>query len=275
MSFAMWRKIKRQLRRCKSRVDYKDGGINRAINRFVEEKRGVHPPKEENFAPEVLIPCFNQGRFLKTALDSINVQCARARCKVTIINDASTDDTLERIHRLQAEHDFTLIDNPVNLNQSGSLNKAIEQSANNLFVVLNADDALTRYALAAILQVLENDAAVRMVGGGCIPFADERTLLLNARLPQQLGYAPIYRSYGPEQARRYRELNDLNMTMSGCAFLKSAWQAAGGFREFKERICSFDDRDFQMRVSVLFEVAVLEEPLAFWRTHSSTGRAQT
>ena len=270
----MWRKIKRQLRRCKSRVDYKDGGINRAINRFIEERRDAPAPKEEIFAPEVLIPCFNQGRFLKTALDSVNAQCPPIGCKVTVINDASTDDTLEHIRRLQAEYSFTLIDNAVNLNQSGSLNKAIEQSANNLFIVLNADDALTRYAIATIIWVLENDGVVRMVGGGCIPFADERTLLLNARLPQQLGYAPIYRSYGPEQARRYRELNDLNMTMSGCAFLKSAWQAAGGFREFKERICSFDDRDFQMRVSVLFEVAVLEEPLAFWRTHSSTHRAQ-
>jgi hypothetical protein len=62
--------------------------------------------------------------------------------------------------------------------------------------------------------------------------------------------------------------------MSGCSFLKSAWEAVGGFYSFKKRVCSYDDRDFQMRVSALFDVAVIQEPLTFYRINSSTKVAQ-
>jgi hypothetical protein len=37
---------------------------------------------------------------------------------------------------------------------------------------------------------------------------------------------------------------------------------------------NYDDRGFQMRVSALFNAAVIDEPLAFHKTNSSVGRGQ-
>ncbi|MFA5804199.1 MAG: hypothetical protein WC879_06115 [Melioribacteraceae bacterium] len=113
-----------------------------------------------------------------------------------------------------------------------------------------------------------------MAGGGSISFREKMTLNFNGLLPNDIGYEPVPRLYGREDALKYRNLNDINMTMSGCAFLKSAWQAVNGLWDFERRVCSYDDRDFQMRVSTLFDVAVVDEPTAFYRINSSLQRAQ-
>ena len=172
------------------------------------------------------------------------------------------------------EYEFNLITNTVNLNQAFSLNKAIQNSSNNLFIVLNADDCLLSYTLNTVISILERDQSIVMVGGGSIWFKDKETLRLSNDLPDKLSYDPTYKIFGQIQAKLYTQLNDINMTMSSCSFLKSAWQTVGGFKRFDDRVCSFDDRDFQMRVSALFNVAVIDEPLAFWRICSSVGKAQ-
>jgi hypothetical protein len=113
-----------------------------------------------------------------------------------------------------------------------------------------------------------------MLGASSIPFADEGILRSSDALPRSLPYQPSLRPYGPEVAKHFRNMNDLNMTMSGCSFLRSAWKAAGGFTPFEDRVCSYDDRDFQMRVASLFRIAVMDEPIAHYRACSFMGRAR-
>jgi GT2 family glycosyltransferase len=248
----------------------KDDAINANIRRFIAAGHGPLPPRETVFRPEIIIPCFNQGRFLADALASLP-----PGVPVTVVNDASTDDTAEYIGALQKLFSFKLLANETNLNQGGSLNRAVAASGNNLFIVLNADDALVRYAVPAVTAALAGYPDVRMVGGDCIPFDDSTALERNRRLPAALPCLPEPKIFLPAQAREFQHPNDINMTMSGCSFLRSAWEAAGGFREFAQRVCSFDDRDFQMRVCALFPVAVFQEPLAFYRVNSSVGRGRS
>ena len=252
------------------RVKTKNRNINYNINKFIAEFKGDILPREIHLKPEILIPCFNQGSYLKNALFSV----CKSSIETTVINDASTDDTPNYIEELKKEFKFKLIQNSVNLNQTGSLNKAIECSTNNLFIVINADDVLLRYTLRTILDLFKRDESIVMVGGGSICFSDEDTLRLNDCFPDNLSYKIHYRIYGPDQAKKYINPNDINMTMSSCSFLKSAWQTVGGFKEFKYRVCSHDDRDFQMRISAFFNVAVIDEPLAFYRVNSSVRKGQ-
>ena len=247
----------------------KDEKIHDNIRQFTASYHKPLPPRETFFRPEVLIPCFNQGLFLDDALASLPASVA-----VTVINDASTDDTAEHIDALKTKYPFKLLTNAVNLNQGGSLNRAITLSDNNLFIILNADDALVRHAIPTIIEVLRRHPAVRMVGGDCCPFDDAAVLALNRELPAELPYTPNPRIFSPADALAFQHPNDINMTMSGCSFLRSAWEAVNGFWDFEQRVCSFDDRDFQMRVCALFPVAVLQETLAFYRVNSSVGRGR-
>ena len=251
-------------------VRRKNRRLNRNVHDFLRSYAGgALPPRESIIAPEVVIPCFNHGRFLESALESIP-----AGCPVTIVDDASTDDTPEVVARLESRFAFRLLRNERNLLQPGSLNRAVASSANTLFVVLNADDCLLPYAVATLLELFDAYPSIRLAGGGCIPFSDDSTRRLAGALPSRLPYVPRGRIYNADDARRYTRLNDIHMTMSGSAFLRSAWEAVDGFWDFAPRVCSYDDRDFQMRVSCLFDVCVIDEPLTLYRTTSSLGRAQ-
>ncbi|MBP2645427.1 MAG: putative glycosyltransferase protein [Firmicutes bacterium] len=247
----------------------KDGNINHNIQLFLAQNRNTLPPRENHFQMEVIIPCYNQGRFLNDALRSVPQEIP-----VTVINDASTDDTSKEIASLAKLYPFSLYTNATNLNQSGSINLAVSRSSSNLFVVLNADDALVCYAIATILDIYRSYEEVRMVGGNCTLFEESGQLPFGQVDFCRLGYVPKPKIFMPEDALHFNHPNDLNMTMSGCSFLKSAWQAAGGLWDFEKRVCSFDDRDFQMRVAALFPVAVLDESLAYYRTNSSVGRGR-
>lgn len=246
-----------------------DKDINLLIRRFIREiQASTIPPRENTLRPEILIPCFNQGRYLAQAVKSV----AGTSTPITVINDASTDDTENHIRDLSRHISLNIITNDKNLLQWGSLNKAISLSDNNLFIVLNADDVLLPFSIDLILQIFKERTDVRMVGGSCISFSNDMTLRLLESLPHKLNYKPIVKLFGPHDAWNFAHLNDINMTMSSCSFLRSAWGSVGGFRKSEDRVCSYDDRDFQMRVSAVFQVAVVEEPLAFYRIISSTNR---
>jgi len=252
------------------KIKIKNKYINKNINLFIKNniKKSLSP-RETNLKPEILIPCFNHGKYLKLAIKNIP-----NNIPITIINDCSTDNTLEIIKDLQKNFKFNFINNETNLNQAGSLNKAINISNNNLFIILNADDVFNNLAIKTILFFFETLPNIRMFGAGHICFSDDDLLKFNNIFPEFLPYIPKIKIFNKKTAEKYSNLNDINMTMSGCSFLKSAWEAVGGFYSFKKRVCSYDDRDFQMRVSTLFDVAIIQEPLTFYRTNSSTEVAQ-
>lgn len=251
-------------------IKTKNSNINSNINSFIRSKEYKKTKIEKKLYPEIIIPCFNQGKYLSEALKSVQF----AHLPTTVVNDASTDETSRIVKKLQSKYLFKLISNGRNLNQGGSINKAVESSNNTLFIILNADDVLLKYTISTILSIFNQFNKVRMVGGGSIHFSKPQTLFLNKFFPTKLPYKINPRITDPKDAKKYRNLNDLNMTMSGCTFLKSAWLSVGGFKDFRERICSFDDRDFQLRVSCLYPVAIVDEPLAFYRINSSVGKSQ-
>jgi GT2 family glycosyltransferase len=248
----------------------KDYRINKNINAFIEKYQNTHiPEREASFSPEILIPCYNHGKFLMDALASVP-----ETIPVTIINDVSNDDTAEHIEHLEGKYNFKLITNTHHLYQTGSLNTAVSQSQNNFFIVLNADDVLLKYWPSVMLEIFHRYPSIRLAGGNSLSFSNRNMLKLNDYIPEILDYRPDPLIIHPENARRYTQLNSINMTMSGCTFLRSCWEAIGGFWDFKDRVCSFDDRDFQMRASALFDIAILDEPSAFYRINSSQSLGQ-
>ena len=267
--FVLFDQFLRRVRRG-AYVRRKNARINRNVRDFMERAAPAsRSARETRFLPEVLIPCYNHGRYIEAAIESVP-----AGCPITVVDDASTDDTPEIIRTLSTRFAFKSLRNTSNRLQTGSLNRGVTESENNLFVVLNADDCLLPYALNTIVQQFALSATLRMVGGGAIPFSGDATRRLLRSLPTTLGYLPRLEIFNASAALGYHQLNDINMSMSGCAFLRSAWEGVGGFLDFSERVCSYDDRDFQMRVSCLFDVGVMEEPLCLYRVSSSLGRAQ-
>ena len=119
---------------------------------------GKLSPARSRVPAEILIPCFKlDGRYLPLALASNTMPAI----PVTVIDDAF-DWTIRplKFESLRARFKIKVIRNEKNLLQSGSLNKAIAGSPNNLFIILNADDLLVPYVLDVLFKVLRRDAEV-------------------------------------------------------------------------------------------------------------------
>ena len=243
--------------------------LNQKINLFASSQCNLLT-RENSFLPEIVIPCFNHGKYLADALSSINIDIP-----ITVVDDASTDETPLIISELKKQYRFKLISNRKNLNQSGSINKAISESDNNLFIILNADDVFLPYAISIVIDTYKRFSDVRLVGAGNIWFTHIDTKSYIRNFPNKLDYLPNPIIKGPDDAKRFYKMSDLNMSMSGSSFLKSAWLQVGGFYEYEHRVCPYDDRDFQMRVCSVFQTLLFDEPFILYRLNSSTGKAQS
>jgi len=249
----------------------KDRRLKVNIKKFIAHYGASYrPQREETLSVEVVIPCYNHGSFVVDALSSVPRDVS-----VVIVNDNSTDDTAEVLDRLSRNYRFRVLTNEANLNQSGSINRAVATSEANCFVVLNADDLLTNGWIDHAVAYLNANRDVRLVGGFSFPFdGEQRRVVLEDQLKQMKPLIEEWTVYFPSHALKYTLPNSLNMTMSGCTFLKSAWETVDGFWPFERRVVSFDDRDFQMRVSAIFPVAVSNGISAFYRRTSSTGKGR-
>jgi glycosyltransferase involved in cell wall biosynthesis len=242
------------------------------------EGRVLPTRAEANIASlAIVVPCFGHDMYLEKMFESILRQ-TRAPDEVLFINDASPDDTVEVLHKLIAGASgtgigFRLLENSRNSGQAASLNRGIGEAGTELVMVLNDDDYLFHDAVEVMLGLFNQYREVFLIGGHSIHFEGNETLgslrkniadyADPCRIPLEIHY--------PSDVVGYRRYNDLNMTHSGSCFLKSAWQAIGGYCPVKKkRMVPFSDRDFQLRLNALFPVAVSSEiPFSFWRSGSS------
>jgi glycosyltransferase involved in cell wall biosynthesis len=227
---------------------------------------------------EVVVPAYNHAEYLPEAYASLLEQTWREPIAVTFVDDRSSDRTPELLAEIQRSHPrdrfaVKVITNRRNRRQWGSINRAVEASENDLIVILNDDDVLMPDCLEKVVATYEAAPNIYMLGGSSTWISDRQPR--SARPAEPLEALEL-RRFGPVDALRYRELNDLNLTHSSSSFFKVAWRAVGGYYPKRKRVHpqANEDRDFQMRVSALFPVGVyVDYPLAYWRTDSSHGQS--
>lgn len=120
------------------------------------------PNRETEILPEILIPCYNHGKYLPYLFETLK----DVTCPITIINDNSSDNTKDYIDKLGQFFKFKLINNESNLLQGGSINKAVAESKNNLFIIVNADDLMIPNWINYAIDYMKNSDVSLFSGGG-------------------------------------------------------------------------------------------------------------
>jgi glycosyltransferase involved in cell wall biosynthesis len=91
-------------------------------------------------ALSVVVPNYNHGKYLDTSLSAIIKQSLRP-IEVLVLDDASTDDSVEIIKRIAAQNPLVrLIQNEKNLGVMPNLNKGLELSCGDYVYIGSADD---------------------------------------------------------------------------------------------------------------------------------------
>lgn len=116
-------------------------------------------------AIDVLVPCYNYGRFLPEAVHSILSQDVDG-LRVMVIDDASTDGSAAVARRLAAEDSrVTVRIHEANRGHIATYNEGIAAAAGDYFLLLSADDLLVPGALARAVALMEAEPGVAMTHG--------------------------------------------------------------------------------------------------------------
>ncbi len=133
---------------------------------------------------DVIIPCYNYGRFLRACVSSVLDQPG-CRVRVLIIDDCSADDSLETARAIAAgDARVQVIAHAMNRGHIATYNEGIEWLAAEYMLLLSSDDMLAPGALARAVGLMEAEPGIAFVHGPAIQFGDE------ADLAAKLGATP-------------------------------------------------------------------------------------
>ena len=246
------------------------------IDNFLRSQK-VSTNHPNNNKISIVIPCYKHGVYLKKCLESILKQTKKPD-EIIFVNDFSDDDTLNIIEKFYKENNniykITIINNKKNLGQAASINLGVTQSHSSYIMILNDDDYLCDKAVETIMYLFLKHKELSMIGSTCIQFSKNEELSGSQKIipftEDNLESVKLT-IHTPSLVKHYKNYNDLNMTHSGMTFTKEAWKTVGGYiSNKKDRLVKFSDRDFQLRIALLFPVGVsLKTPFSFWRTNSS------
>ncbi|MEZ5999562.1 glycosyltransferase [Hyphomonas sp.] len=201
----------------------------------------------------VLIPTFNRAAFLVEALDSILAQTRRPD-EIIVINDGSTDDTIERLEPYKNEIGIL---NQDNSGKSAALNKALGVAKGDLIWVFDDDDIAEPDALETLLGLLASDPDADFAYGR----HDRFEVQPNGQVTwKDTGY---WRKSPPEDFL-FETLLDMFAHQPGMLVRRSLYQKAG---PFDESLIRSQDYDMLLRLAQHGRPAPTERILFHQRQH--------
>ncbi|WGF92743.1 glycosyltransferase family 2 protein [Aequorivita marisscotiae] len=195
----------------------------------------------------IIVPCYNQARFLSEALNSVYNQTFKD-WECVIVNDGSTDNTEEIASKwVQKDERFKYISKS-NGGLSSARNKGIENSQAKYILPLDADDKLHPEYLEKAIPILENDEAIEVLTSKVQFFG----------VKEHIYHLPIY---------TFKTLLLKNCFIACSIFKKESFLKVGGY---DENLKSFEDWD--LWISVLKhggKAHVINEVLYYYRKHEA------
>jgi glycosyltransferase involved in cell wall biosynthesis len=124
---------------------------------------------------DVIIPCYNYGRFLDQCVNSVLGQVG-VDVRILVIDDASPDNTAEVAGALARENPrITVIRHSTNKGHITTYNEGIEWASADYMLLLSADDYLLPGALSRATDLMEAHPEVGLTFGNVIELTDNGT----------------------------------------------------------------------------------------------------
>lgn len=202
----------------------------------------------------VLMSCYNASRWLSEAISSVITQ-TYSDFEFIIVDDGSKDETLEIVRQYADRDSRIVIVKKPNTGLADSLNVGIQQARGEWVARLDADDLCEPTRLAKQFEVARANSALVFVGTGLTIIDQHGNQLKSYRYP--IGHGELLR----------RLVTVRGFPPHSSAFCRTkAVRAVGGYRP---RIRRAQDWDLWSRLSVVGELACIDEPLVRIRKHSN------
>lgn len=112
--------------------------------------------KGSNKLLSIVVPTYNMEKYLPMCLDSVTDMRISDRLEVIVVNDGSTDRSLDIIRQYERKRpDLINVIDKSNAHYGSCVNAGLEVASGKYFKILDADDWFDTEALIAFLQKLE------------------------------------------------------------------------------------------------------------------------
>ena len=212
----------------------------------------------------VVIPCYNYGRFLSECVTSALDDQPDTDVRVLIIDDASQDDSAEIAHKLAAgDSRIEVAVHPVNRGHIATYNEGLLDWADgNYCVLISADDRLAPGALRRAADLMDAHPEVGFVYGHAVEFRDgEEPPPAQTRCRSQTIWPGHW-----WLERRFREAH--NCIFSPEVVVRTSLQhQVGGY---DPDLCHTADAEMWMRLAAYADVGYIRADQAYYRRHGSS-----
>ena len=196
----------------------------------------------------IVIPSYNQGRFIRETIDSILAQDYRP-IEVLVFDGASTDETVDVLKSYDApelqwwsEKDRGVVD---------AVNKGLARARGEIVAIQSSDDTYMPGAFAAVVEAFRETDAGLIYGDVEYIDAESHTFTRTQLPPFDLVQYIGKRTFIPQPS---------------AFFTAEAMRAAGGWRD---DISYAADAEFYLRIAMKFRVQKIDAILARYRYHEA------
>jgi len=221
--------------------------------------------KKNDSLVSAVIPCYNLGKYLTGAVESI----VRQVDEIIIVDDASTDDSYEIAVKLSETHpSVNVIKNATNKHVAETRNIGIAASKHGFILPLDADDMMAPRSVNLLRNALIKDSNIDIAYGAC------QFINTDGSPIQEIGPNGVSK-WPPEFKWDGLHKYPFSYCPATSLFRREVWERTGGFRS---RYKGVEDADFWTRaLSIGLRPAKITEAITLIHTvrENSLGQQET
>ncbi|MCR9222243.1 MAG: glycosyltransferase [Alphaproteobacteria bacterium] len=212
------------------------------VERALQEKPGV----------SFVVPVYNKAPWLEDVLGRIRAQRGAFERQVVLVDDGSTDGSLEIVRRVTADWPEVVIESQPNAGSAAATNRGIALAEREFVKFVDADDLLHEDATQALLDALAAHPDACLAFGRAVRFSDRAALDLSAPIEAP----PMERMERPLKASMANSLFNPTQFMAR----RKALVAVGGC---DERIVFSQEYALTMRLARRWPFVKIAADIAF------------
>lgn len=202
----------------------------------------------------IIVPCFNDEKFVETAINSAFSQTYPHK-EIVVVNDGSDQRTRNVLEKLESKID-KLIHQP-NLGTSAARNHGIKMATGDFILTLDSDDYFESQFCSKAVKILQERGSVRIVTCFAQRFKGSHKMDI---------FRP--KSGGLEDFLKY------NHALGTALFRREDWKVCGGYDESMKS--GYEDWEFYIRLLALGGTSEVIPEILFhyrFRSQSNSSRA--
>ncbi len=132
----------------------------------------------------IIIPCFNEAKNIPPLLDEINQELIDFDYEIIIIDDKSTDNSIEIIKK--NNHTIKVLENKFNKGQSFCISKGVKISNSNTIVTIDCDGQNNPADIKKLFLIYKKNKTVKLVGGIRNKRIDNFTKIISSKIANSI-----------------------------------------------------------------------------------------